>query len=111
MKLRRMRQVVELEITNKFIMGSIHLTKYDADYPDHKLSGAEFEVYLDSNGNKKLDDEDELLGTMDETEPGEYEMADLRFNGYLVKRIEGPGRFLFGRGGLLCQHRYRRQSL
>ena len=91
-------QVVELEITNKFIMGSIHLTKYDADYPDHKLSGAEFEVYLDSNGNKKLDDEDELLGTMDETEPGEYEMADLRFNGYLVKESKAPEGFYLDEG-------------
>ena len=50
---KRDGQVVTLKITNEFIVGSIHLTKYDADYPDHKLSGAEFEVYLDNNGNKK----------------------------------------------------------
>ena len=91
-------QVVTLKITNEFIVGSIHLTKYDADYPDHKLSGAEFEVYLDSNGNKKLDDEDELLGTLDETEPGEYQMTDLRFNGYLVKESKAPEGFYLDEG-------------
>ena len=38
-----------------------------ADFPENKLSGAVFEVFRDSNGNKELDDEDELLGTMEET--------------------------------------------
>lgn len=33
-------QVIEIEITNELIRGRITLVKYDADYPDHKLSGA-----------------------------------------------------------------------
>ena len=41
-------------------------------YPDNKLTGAEFEVYRDSNGDKKLDDGDELLGLMEETSTGIY---------------------------------------
>ena len=37
-------QVIEVEITNKYIHGNIRLTKVDADYPDNKLTGATFEV-------------------------------------------------------------------
>lgn len=91
-------QTVMVEITNKFITGSIHLTKYDADYPDHKLSGTEFEVYRDSNGDQKLDKKDELLGTLDEVEPGEYEMGGLRYGGYLVKETVAPEGFYLDEG-------------
>ena len=91
-------QVVTVEITNKLITGSIHLTKYDADYPDHKLTGATFEVYRDSNGDQKLDKNDELLGTLKETDPGEYEMTELRFGGYLVKETVAPKGFYLDDG-------------
>lgn len=91
-------QVVTVEITNKFLTGGIHLTKYDADYPDHKLSGATFEVYRDSNGDQKLDKDDELLGTLAEVDPGEYEMTGLRYGGYLVKETVAPEGFYLDDG-------------
>lgn len=59
--------VIEVEIENTRIRGTVQLTKVDKDYPDNKLSGAEFAVYRDSNGNKALDADDELLGTLTET--------------------------------------------
>lgn len=86
-------QVIELEITNKFIRGNLHLTKFDKDYPENKLSGAVFEVYRDVNGNKELDKHDELLGTMEETETGQYEMRDLLYGGVLVKEKTAPDGF------------------
>lgn len=91
-------QMITVEITNRFITGSIHLTKYDADYPDHKLTGATFEVYRDSNGDQKLDKDDELLGTLTETDPGEYEMTRLRYGGYLVKETVAPKGFYLDDG-------------
>lgn len=91
-------QVVTVEITNKFITGSIHLTKFDADYPDHKLTGATFEVYKDTNGDQKLDKKDELLGTLEEVDPGEYEMTGLRYGGYLVKETVAPKGFYLDEG-------------
>ena len=91
-------QVVTVEITNKYITGSIHLTKYDADYPDHKLTGAAFEVYRDSNGDQKLDKNDELLGTLEEVDPGEYEMTGLRYGGYLVRETVAPEGFYLDDG-------------
>ena len=46
--------VIEVELENTLIRGTVQLTKVDKDYPDNKLTGAEFEIYRDSNGNKKL---------------------------------------------------------
>ena len=47
--------VVEITIENQRIYGNLRLTKVDKDYPGNKLTGAEFEVYRDSNGNQELD--------------------------------------------------------
>ena len=88
------KQVIEIEIENAFITGNLHLTKYDADFPENKLSGAVFEVFRDSNGNKELDDEDELLGTMEETLKGIYEMNDIRYGGVLVREKTAPEGFV-----------------
>ncbi len=76
--------------------------KVDKDYPDNKLTGAEFfAVYRDSNGNKELDADDELLGTLTETGTGVYEMPDLIYGGYFVKETQSAGGLLFGRKRLL----------
>lgn len=86
-------QVIEIEITDEFVRGNIHLTKYDKDYPENKLSGAVFEVYRDSNENGGLDKDDELLGIMEETEVGQYEMRDLLYGGVFVKEKTAPDGF------------------
>ena len=85
--------VIEVEIENACIRGTVQLTKADKDYPDNKLTGAEFAVYRDSNGNKELDADDELLGTLTETGIGVYEMPDLRYGGYFVKETKAPEGF------------------
>ena len=59
--------VVEIEITNKLIRGSVQLTKVDKSYPDHHLSGAIFEVYRDGK----------LVGQMEELSDGVYKLDDL----------------------------------
>ena len=85
--------VIEVEIENTQIRGTIQLTKVDKDYPDNKLTGAEFAVYRDSNGNKELDADDELLGTLTEKSIGVYEMPDLIYGGYFVKETKAPEGF------------------
>ena len=87
-------EVVEIELVNAFITGSIELTKVDEDYPENKLTGAVFEVYADKNGDGKLDDGDELLGEMDELGDGVYQMSDLRYGKYLVREKTAPEGFL-----------------
>lgn len=59
--------VVEIEITNKLIRGSVQLTKVDKNYHDHHLSGAVFEVYRDGK----------LVGQMEELSDGVYKLDDL----------------------------------
>ena len=85
--------VIEVEIENTRIRGTVQLTKTDRDSPDNKLTGAEFTVYRDSNGNKELDADDELVGTLTETGIGVYKMADLLYGGYFVKETKAPEGF------------------
>ena len=91
-------QVIEVKITNEYIHGNIRLTKVDADYPDNKLTGATFEVYKDVNGDGKLDDKDELVGNLEETSVGIYEMQELLYGKYLVKETKAPEGFVLDDG-------------
>ena len=94
----RNEQVIEAEITNEYIHGNIRLTKVDADYPDNKLTGATFEVYKDVNGDGKLDDKDELIGNLEETSVGIYEIQELLYGKYLVKETKAPEGFVLDEG-------------
>ena len=87
-------EVVEIELVNYFIRGNIEFTKVDKDYPDNKLTGAEFEVFADTNGDVKLDNDDKLLGTMTELDGGVYQMKELRYGKYLVREKTAPTGFV-----------------
>ena len=91
-------QVVEIEIVNEYVHGNIRLTKVDAEYPDNKLTGATFEVYKDTNENGKIDDGDELIGNLEETETGIYEMKELLYGKYIVRETKAPESFLLDKG-------------
>ena len=75
--------IVEIEITNIRIRGNVQLTKFDADYPDNTLSGAEFEVYQDG----------ELIGKMEELADGVYKMDELLYGEYTLKEVKAPEGF------------------
>ena len=91
-------QVIEITVTDEFVRGNLSLTKVDKDFPDNKLSGAVFEVYKDLNGDGKLDDGDELLGELEETDKGIYEMKELLYGKYLVKETKAPEGFVLDEG-------------
>ena len=74
------------------------MTKVDEDYSDNKLTGATFEVYKDVNGDGKLDDGDELIGTLNETSTGIYEMKELLYGKYLVRETKAPEGFELDKG-------------
>ena len=80
--------VVEIEITNKLIRGNVQLTKVDANYPDHHLSGAEFEVY--QNGK--------IVGKMEELADGVYKMDNLPYGDYSLKETKAPTGFYLDEG-------------
>ncbi len=84
-------QTIEITIENQIIKGTAETTKVDADFPDHKLSGAVFEVYTDVDKNGEFDaDIDKLAGEMAETEPGLYQMKDLVYGNYFLHEKGSP---------------------
>lgn len=86
--------VIEIEISNTRIRGNVQLTKVDKDYPDNHLSGAVFEIYEDSNGNKKFDGSDKIVATLTELTGGVYQMDNLLYGGYFVKEKAAPAGFI-----------------
>lgn len=87
--------VIEIVIENRFIVGSVQTTKVDAAYPDHKLTGAIFEVYTDKDGDQVYNAEiDTLVGEMTEAEIGIYRMDNLRYCGYFLFEKTAPEGFL-----------------
>lgn len=87
--------VIEYELENRFVRGSVQVTKVDSDYPDTKLTGAVFEIYLDVDGNKEYNAEiDTLVGEMSETELGVYRMDELKYGGYFLYEKISPDNFV-----------------
>lgn len=85
--------VITIDAENRFITGNVQLTKVDEEYPDNKLTGATFEIWQDVNENGALDDRDISVGILEETDPGIYEMFDLRYGYYLLQETEAPAGF------------------
>lgn len=88
-------KVIEYEAENRFVCGSVQVTKTDADYPEKQLTGAVFEVYIDSNGNKSFDvGIDKLVGELNETELGVYRMDELKYGGYFLYEKTPPDNYI-----------------
>ena len=87
-------QVIEITMVNRFIKGNIALTKVDADYPENTLTGAEFEVFSDTDNDDELGENDLLLGLMAEGERGCYRMEELRYGRYFVREKTAPVGFV-----------------
>ena len=56
----------------------------------HRLPGAIFELYEDTNGDKAFDEGDALIGELTETDEGFHEMSGLLAKGYFVKEKTAP---------------------
>ena len=94
-EITEIEEIIQIEVENKFIVGSVQTTKVDADYPENKLSGAVFEVYVDVDNDLKFNAEiDMLVGEMNETEVGIYRLDGLRYNGYFLYEKSAPIGFL-----------------
>ena len=92
-------QTIEIEVLNRFIKGSVTTTKVDEEYPDHKLTGAVFIVYRDTNGDGEfVSDSDLAVGEMKETETGVYVLNDLKYGGYFLHEKTAPSGFVKDEG-------------
>lgn len=83
------------DFPNKPIKGTVTTTKVDATNPQHKLSGAVFEIYRDANGDGRYTEGvDTLVGRMDEIETGFYSLSDLVYGKYLIYEAQAPANFV-----------------
>ncbi len=83
----------EASFTNTLVRGSITLTKFDADYPENKLTGAEFTLYKDLNSNGAHDEDEPVYGTLSETETGVYTLAEIPYGRYVLIETRAPKYF------------------
>lgn len=83
------------DFPNKPIKGIVTTTKVDATNPQHKLSGAVFEIYRDADGDGRYTEGvDTLIGRMDEIETGFYSLSDLVYGKYLIYEAQAPANFV-----------------
>lgn len=95
-------QGIDIRMDNTLIRGSVQLVKTEAvDEPSaledgtgnpfmRRLAGAVFVLYEDTNGDKKLDEGDTLMGTLAETEAGFHKAEGLLAKGFFVLEHEAP---------------------
>ena len=74
-----------LDFTN-IPIGNVHVTKVDKDYPDNKLTGAEFMVYKT--------DKSTVVGKLTEINTGEYQLNDLQYGDYFLKETKAPKNYV-----------------
>ena len=74
-----------LDFTN-IPIGNVHITKIDKDYPDNKLTGAEFTVYKT--------DKITVVGKLTEISTGEYQLNDLQYGDYFLKETKAPKNYI-----------------
>lgn len=83
------------DFPNKPIKGTVTTTKVDATNPQHKLSGAVFEIYRDADGDGRYTEGvDTFVGRMDEIETGFYSLSDLVYGKYLIYEAQAPANFV-----------------
>lgn len=80
-------EIIEITAENVKIRGNVTITKIDEEYPDNKLSGAEFTVYSDEKYENKI-------GVLTETEKGVYVLENLEYGQYFLKETIAPDGFI-----------------
>lgn len=86
--------VLSLTAVNEHVTGKVQAVKISSKDHSKLLSGAEFEIYLDVNGNQTFEPGiDTLLGKLTESETGFYEMDGLKHNGYFLFESKAPEGF------------------
>ncbi len=80
-------ETINIRTVNEKIKGNVTVTKIDEEYPDNRLSGAEFTVYSD----EKCESE---IGKLSETEKGVYFLENLEYGKYFLKETIAPNGFI-----------------
>lgn len=81
--------------TNQPIKGNVTTTKVDEEYPENKLTGAKFHIYVDTDKNGEFNAEiDTFVVALSETELGVYLAEGIRFGGYFLYEETAPVGFV-----------------
>ena len=80
-------ETINIRTVNEKIKGNVTVTKIDEEYPDNRLSGAEFTVYSD----EKCEIE---VGKLSETQKGVYLLENLEYGKYFLKETAAPDSFI-----------------
>lgn len=80
-------ETIYIHTVNEKIRGNVTVTKIDEEYPDNRLSGAEFTVYTDEKCESKI-------GKLSETEKGVYLLENLEYGKYFLKETVAPDGFI-----------------
>lgn len=87
-------QIVEITAVNRLIHGNVQLTKFDADYPENTLAGAQFDIFMDINSNNEFDIDDVFITHMEELADGVYRYDNLAYGCYWLKESKAPDGFV-----------------
>lgn len=84
-------QVVRITATNRWIYGSVTVTKLDTETHE-ALADAAFTVYTDSNANGKLDPEELASAQIvpETNDSGVYTLEHLRYGHYILAETKAP---------------------
>lgn len=80
-------ETITIRTVNEKIRGNVTLTKIDEEYPDNRLSGAEFTVYSDEKCENKI-------SVLTESEKGVYLLENLEYGKYFLKETAAPDGFI-----------------
>ena len=88
-------QSVPIKVVNRKVVGSVKVIKLNKADTEQRLSGAEFELYQDTDGNGSYDPNiDVSLGKLAESEIGTYEFFGLLYGGYFLYESKAPEEFI-----------------
>ena len=88
-------KITEFLFNNTLKRGSVVTTKIDSQFQDNKLTGAEFTIYNDVNGNGTYEEDiDTSLGIMTEITEGQYQLDNLTYGNYLLKETVAPEHYV-----------------
>ncbi len=80
-------ETINIRTVNEKIRGNVTVTKIDEEYPDNRLSGAEFTVYSDERCESEI-------GKLSETQKGVYLLENLEYGKYFLKETVAPDGFI-----------------
>ena len=87
-------EILSLGVVNKRVSGAVKVVKVNKANTEERLSGAEFELYLDTDSNGAFDPNiDTVIGNLAETETGIYMLEGLEYGGYFLYESKAPDKF------------------